>query len=127
MNEETCRRAGQIADGLAWVCAELDSLNAVMPDKKTSPLRHLLAAVRNGQDPADQLQALHIALRKAGDQLGVWGHLRTGPLTGVDEQRPFEPVYLCPLGRCSGRQVDSATTFPLTCAITGRQLRRDQL
>lgn len=131
MSEETHQRVGRVADGLAYVCGSLDSLHAVLPGDEQSPLRRLLAAVRADQDPAGPLEALHAALLAAGDPLGVWGHARSQsravPMTGVDERRPFEPIYLCPQGRCSGRRVDKTTTFPLTCAITGQELRRDQL
>ncbi|SDI89054.1 hypothetical protein SAMN05421869_107372 [Nonomuraea jiangxiensis] len=108
------------------VCKELDSLRAVLPDDDQSPIRQLLTAVRTRQDSAEPLQAVHAALRAMGDHLGVWGH-RSVTMAGVGTRQPFEPVYLCPQGRYSGRRVDETTTFPLTCAITGQELRRERL
>lgn len=132
MSEETLQSANRIAAGLAYVCKELASLRAVLPPDKQSPLEQLLAAVRAGEDLAGPLEALHTALLAAGDPLGVWGHLgvweqRSVTIAGVNTQQPFEPIYLCPHGRCAGRSADKDTVFPLTCAITGKKLRQEQL
>lgn len=131
MSEETHQRSVRVAEGLAYVCRNLDSLHAVLPGDEQSPLRRLLAAMRADHDQAGPMEALHAALLAAGDPLGVWGHARSESravsIAGADGGRPFEPIYLCPQGRCSGRRVDKTTTFPLTCAITGQHLRRDHL
>jgi hypothetical protein len=126
MGEETSQSADRIAAGLAYVCKEFASLRAVLPDDEQGPLRRLLAAVRNGEDLAGPLAALHAALLAAGDHLGIWGQ-RSVTMAGINTQGPFEFVYLCPLGRCSGRSVDKNTVFPLICAITGQELRRERL
>lgn len=121
-------------DALAYVCGRLDYLRAVLPhDEGDDPpaLRALFDALRDAQDLVGPLEALHAGLLNAGDALGVWGHVRSGwrslSVPGVEENAPFEVVYLCPLGRCSGRRPDRTTTFPVTCAITGRELRRERL
>jgi hypothetical protein len=122
------------ADALAYVCGRLDYLRSVLPrDEAGEPpvLRTLLNALADARDLAGPLQAVHTALLDAGDALGVWGHVRSGwrdlNLPGVDETAPFEVIYLCPLGRCSGRRPDKTTTFPVTCPITGQELRRERL
>jgi hypothetical protein len=123
-----------IAEALAYVCGRLDYLRAVLPpDEAGEPpaLRALLEAVSHAHDLTGPLDALHIGLLNAGDALGVWGHVRSGVrslnVPGVDEHTPFEVIYLCPLGRCAGRRPDRTTTFPVTCAIAGRELRRERL
>jgi hypothetical protein len=123
-----------VADALAYVCGRLEYLRAVLPrDEAGDPpvLRALFAALSDGQDLVGPLEALHADLLNAGDVLGVWGHVRPGwrnlSVSGLDESAPFEVVYLCPLGRCSGRRPEKTTTFPVTCAITGRELRRERL
>ncbi|MEV5750750.1 hypothetical protein AB0L00_23250 [Actinoallomurus sp. NPDC052308] len=127
MTEET-RPA---ADALAYVCGQVDSLRAILADGHgPSPLDDLLAAARDGRDLTGPLETLHTTLLAAGDPLGVWGHVRSWRAvnaTGIDQRAPFEPVYLCPLLRCSGRRPDNTTVFPLTCTITGRPLRREEL
>jgi hypothetical protein len=122
------------ADALAYVCGRLDYLRAVLPhDEAGEPpaLRALLDALRDAQDLAGPLDALHAGLLRAGDALGVWGHVRSGwrglGVPGVEEDAPLEVVYVCPLGRCSGRRPDRTTTFPVTCTITGQELRRERL
>lgn len=130
MSEEVRPAADLVADGLAYVCRRLDDISGLLPKKKQALVSQVLAAVRAGQDPAGPLQALHIALQVAGDHLGVWGHRGEprGPnMTGINRHQPLEPFYPCPLSRCSGRQVDQSTVFPLVCAITGRELRRERL
>lgn len=124
----------RVADGLAYVCRHLDTLRTALrhgqhdQEEEPASLRQVLEAVRTGADLAGPLQALHTALLEAGDTLGVWGAARRGvTLAGDDPGVPFEPVYPCPLGRCTGRHPDNTTIFPLICTITGRELHQETL
>jgi hypothetical protein len=49
---------------------------------------------------------------------------RSLDLPGIPASAPFEALHRCPIGRCAGRRPDQFTAFPLTCAITGRELER---
>jgi hypothetical protein len=126
--------AGQVADGLAYVCEHVDQIREDLDDEGTgdvAPLELLLAAVREGTDPAGPLEALHTALQARGDALGVYGHLRTvgflgSHLPGVPRE-PIDVVYLCPAGRCSRYCWPQAGTPPPCCTITGESLRRERL
>jgi hypothetical protein len=122
------------AEALAYVCGRLDYLRAALPhDEADEPpaLRALFNALSSADDLAGPLDALHADLLNAGDALGVWGHVRSGlrnmTVPGVDSGAPLELIYLCPIGRCAGRRPDRTTTFPMTCAVTGRELRRERL
>ena len=90
MAEETNEAASRVADALAGVCGQLDSLRALLPDDdEGSPLEKLLEAVRAGQDPAGPLDALHTALLAAGDHLGVYGNTRSlRPMGSTATRRP---------------------------------------
>jgi hypothetical protein len=120
---------------LAYVCSHLAYLRALLPDGDAAVALHDLvrsvtSADPSGRDLRRRLDALHRKVQAAGDGLGVWGHAadtrRDLNLPGVSSG-PFEPLYLCPIGRCSGRQVDQTTVFPLVCEITGRELDQDVL
>lgn len=117
-------------NGLAYVCGHLDQVRADLQGDgagDVSPLQRLLDAVRDGQDLADLLDALHAAVQNSGDALGVYGHgVRGLRPTGV-EDGPMEIVYLCPVGRCSGRRWPGVATFPVRCQISEQDLRREWL
>ncbi|WP_351233329.1 hypothetical protein [Streptomyces sp. NPDC002133] len=126
MAEEPNGAAERIRDALAYVCRQLDVLSAVLPENdEASPLRRLLEAMRNGEDPDRPLQALHTALLAAGDHIGVYGNRGIRPV-GVDDGAE-ETVYLCPAHRCSRYSWPAATVDPPQCAITEQPLRRDGL
>ncbi len=125
---------------MAWVCERLETLRQDLgrgghPDQQgdgdPEPLRLVLEAFTAGANLAEPLEDLHTALLDVGDPLGLWGQVRSGHrgvnLAGTHDGTPFEPVYPCPLGRCSGRTPDNTTVFPLVCAITGRELRQKTL
>lgn len=121
---------------LAYVCRRLDYLRRLLsPDRGPGgdppELDALTDAATAAQRPdqgelRDLLQALHQAVQAAGDPLGVWqaSAQRSVHLPGIPGGGPFEPLYLCPVGRCAGRRPDQSTVFPLTCTITGRELKR---
>lgn len=124
-----------ISGALAYVCRRLDYLRRLMssdpvPGHDPSELRALISAVTAPQQPSlgelqDLLRTLHQAVQAAGDPLGVrqTSAGRSLHLPGIGSG-PFEAVYQCPIGRCSGRRPDQSTVFPLTCTITGRELQR---
>lgn len=134
MDQEPPQTPPQVADGLANVCRNLDTLRTALrhgqhdQEEEPASLRQVLEAVRTRADLAGPLQALHTALLDAGDTLGIWGAARREViLAGDDHGVPFEPIYRCPLGRCSGRRPDNTTVFPLICTITGRELHQETL
>jgi hypothetical protein len=125
----------QTGPALAYVCSHLADLRVLLPDSDGAVALHELvtsvASAEFGQDLGRRLDALHRKVQAAGDALGVWGHVadarRDLNLPGVSGGGPFEPIYLCPVGQCSGRQVDQTTVFPLVCEIAGRELDQDVL
>ncbi|WP_328915296.1 MULTISPECIES: hypothetical protein [unclassified Streptomyces] len=126
-------------EALAYVCRRLDYLRRLLTPGQVGggdppELRALTTAVTAARRPGhgelrDLLQELHRVVQAAGDPLGVWQasagrgfHLPGIP--GIPGGSPFEALYLCPMGSCAGRHPDQSTVFPLTCAITGRELER---
>ncbi|MER6460444.1 hypothetical protein ABT278_08240 [Streptomyces sp. NPDC001228] len=94
----------RIAKALSYVCGHRDEL-ATLLDEDTAALRAVEAAV--GRPPADDvslaalLDALHAAVRRAGDPSGVYGGSgRSAIPAGVADQ---DVVYRCPLQLCIGR------------------------
>jgi hypothetical protein len=126
----------QIDDALAYICRRLDYLRRLLAPNSgtgTGPpeLRALTGAVTAAQRPGqgelqDLLQTLHQAVQAAGDPLGIWQapEQRSLHLPGTSGGAPFESLYRCPISRCAGRRPDQSTVFPLTCTITGRELKR---
>ena len=92
------------AKALSYVCRYRDDLAALL-DEDDAPLRAVEAAVR--RPPADDaaftalLDALHSAVRRAGDPSGVYGG--TGRSLGLAGVADLEAVYRCPLQLCIGR------------------------
>jgi hypothetical protein len=123
--------AEQIADGLAYVCENIDQIRATLkrgPAGGRRQLDHLLAALLDGSDPAGLLQAVHGALRRAGDALGVFVLTRDPTmlrLTGIEADRPPEPILLCPRTDhpCSRYALPGPAGVPV-CHVTGGSLRR---
>lgn len=114
-------------NGLAYVCGHLDEIRASLQPDDSPLLRLLLDEVRDGREIADLLDALHLALQRGGDALGVYGHGVRGLSPAGIEDRPLEVVYLCPVGRCSGRRWADVAASSLRCTISGRDLIRERL
>ncbi|MEU9078760.1 hypothetical protein ACFYUY_38520 [Kitasatospora sp. NPDC004745] len=131
--EETARRLG-------IVCAREQELGARLragPLRSDALVRDLLEAVRQGEDVADRVDALHNVLVAVGVPQGLYAydeHGRTGDrgvhVAGADRGRSAEPVYLCPLGpaaRC-GRFWWQQGPVPVPrCAVSGDALCRERL
>ncbi|MEU9247788.1 hypothetical protein [Streptomyces sp. NPDC048385] len=114
-------------NGLAYVCAHLDDLRRRLEGAgDATALRDLLAAVRDGQEAAGPLRALHNALLGAGDARGVYGATRSFRPAGIDGTATAETVYLCPADRCSRYAWPESSAAPL-CEATGQRLRRGRL
>ncbi|MER7038008.1 hypothetical protein [Streptomyces microflavus] len=94
----------RIAKALSYVCAHRDELAALL-DEDDAALRAVGAVV--GGPAADTvsltalLDALHAAVRRAGDPSGVYGGSgRSVMPAGVAD---VDVVYRCPLQMCIGR------------------------
>jgi hypothetical protein len=122
-----------VAAGLAYACQYLDDICEVLRAAGTAgqgrptEVRHVAEAVRTGADPRGPLEALHAALLGAGDPRGVWGAARNLMMTGLADNVPYEPVYTCPNGLCSGHDAAAATAISFTCALTRQPLRKESL
>lgn len=102
----------KVAKALSYVCRHRDEL-AELLDEDDATLRAVEAAV--GSPAADDgsltalLDALHAAIRRAGDPSGVYGETgRSVMPAGVAD---LDVVYRCPLQLCigrSGHEVDNA-------------------
>ncbi|MFD2415704.1 hypothetical protein [Amycolatopsis pigmentata] len=128
------RSAEEIADAVAYVCEHVDSLRTTLtsgPADGPRRLDELLTALRDEADPADHLEAVHRALRRARDALGVFGRNRDAPmatLAGVERDRPHEPVLLCPrASRPCARFAWPGRGEAPVCVVTGAHLRRTTL
>ncbi|MFH8659175.1 hypothetical protein [Streptomyces afghaniensis] len=129
--------AERTAEGIAAVCAHVEEIRADLRDGShgdAGPLERVLAAARAGEDIADLLDALHIALQADGDALGLNGYADGGGAgtrgiraAGISAADPGETVYLCPGGRCVRYWWPSGDTPVPRCAISGDVLRRDWL
>lgn len=128
------RTAEQIADGIARVCESAEEIRATLeqgPADGPRRLDELLGVLRDGSDPADPLEEVHRALRRARDAAGVFGATRDGAmanLAGIDAERPGEPVLLCPRAAhpCARYAWPVAGRTPV-CHVTGDPLRRTTL
>jgi hypothetical protein len=117
----------QVADAVARVCTDEPDIRACLERAgDTSPLDRVIAAVRDGGEVRDLLDALHAALQRGGDALGVYGPNRSGAgyraarPVGLGDPRPVEVVFLCPRGTCSRRwRPDPAAppSTPPTCRL----------
>ncbi|NEW72002.1 hypothetical protein [Streptomyces rhizosphaericus] len=92
------------AKALSYVCGHRDELAAIL-DEDDDALRAVEAAV--GSPAADYvsltalLDALHAAVRRAGDPTGVYG--QTGRSVTPAGVAHVDIVYRCPLQLCIGR------------------------
>lgn len=130
------RSSEQVADAIAYVCENIGPIRATLaggPADGPRRFDELLAALRDGADPVDLLEAVHHALRQAQDALGVFGRNRDGAksmttLAGIERDRPHEPVLLCPRADhpCARHVWPDRGATPV-CAVTDTPLRRAML
>lgn len=119
------RGRDQVADAVAYVCEHLDELSAALSPRHRTTLDALLRKLHADDDPAEELEQVHRALRTAGDARGVFGHVRSLTPPGLAvASRPI-PVLLCPRAAlpCS-RHAWPTSEKPDTCAVSGLPLRR---
>ncbi|MGW3247395.1 hypothetical protein [Streptomyces sp. NPDC001070] len=128
------RTTEQIADGIARVCENAERMRATLEPGPADDLRRLeelLIALHDGTDPADLLETVHRALRRAQDAMGVFGSVRdasTVTLAGIDAGLPGEPVLLCPrAGHPCARYAWPGPEGTPVCHVTGTPLRRTTL
>lgn len=120
--------AAQEAAGLAYVCANLGELRAILGDDGEDPasvLERLLAALRSGETVTQLLEEAHRAMQRAGDALGIYGQQDRGA-AAIGTER-MEIVFRCPLGKCTGRPFGDVASFPPLCSVNGTELVRDRL
>lgn len=126
------RSSEQVADAIAYVCENIGHIRATLnrgPEDGRRALDELLAVLRDGADPADPLEAVHRALRRAQDAFGVFGRNRdASKLAGIQRDRPREPVLLCPRAShpCTRYAWPGGDHTPV-CAVTDAPLRRATL
>ncbi|MFD8005217.1 hypothetical protein [Streptomyces mirabilis] len=122
----------QRANGLGYVCEHLPDIGAQLEYHDDSgPLDRLLAALREGEDASELLDALHEALQSGGDALGVYGNVRGGmrkTLGDFGTDGPGETIYLCPRRQCAryawpGR----GSAGPATCSVDGIPMLLERL
>lgn len=120
----------RIAKALSYACSHRDELAALL-NEDNAALRVLEAAVgRPGADDvslAAVLDALHTAVRCAGDPSGVYGGTGRGVIpAGVAD---LDVVYRCPLQLCLGRSGYEVDDDVPHCrfAPTGTALIRERL
>lgn len=119
-----------VAAGLAYVCRYLADICEVLRPDGGDPggrdplvVRRVADAARTGTDLRAPLDELHAALLNAGDPRGVWSAARTLMPAGLDTDVPFERVYACPHGHCSGHSTATAIAISFTCPLTRQPLR----
>lgn len=127
----------EAARRLAIVCAKVDDIRSRLcsvPIGNDTALEELLTAARGGGEIAAPMDVLHAVLQALGDTQGIYGYSDNGYTSdrgvhpaGVDRQRPAEPVYLCPAGRCTRYWWPQGPVPVPHCVISGDPLRRDRL
>lgn len=131
MSDEADSAAGEIAasrtvGGLAYLCTHLDEISTLLTGDAggREALRRLQSELRGTGDISGPLNEINDALLRAGDALGIYGHvrgLRDLTLAGIDAG-PLEIVYRCPVHRCR-RIVPGPAVEPPWCGVTGEALR----
>ncbi|MDA1359529.1 hypothetical protein O1R50_07845 [Glycomyces luteolus] len=127
------RTADQIAEGIARVCEHIGQIRGTLergPAGGLQDLGRLLAALSEGTDPSEPLEAVHRALRRAQDAVGVFGHTRDASmsyLAGIDYGAAGEPVLLCPREDLPCARFAWPGTGSGFCHIAGGPLRRTTL
>jgi hypothetical protein len=130
-DEINARQAGQ---GLAYACMHVEEISAALAEDASGgeglqALERLRSALRGNGDVSGPLADLHHALLRAGDALGVYGHVRSVrglSLAGFNTSEPPEIVYRCPTGRCP-RTIPGPAVTPPRCGVAGEALRWGQL
>ncbi|MFJ4849657.1 MULTISPECIES: hypothetical protein [unclassified Streptomyces] len=127
------RTAEEIADGIALVCENVEGIRAKLERGPADDLRQLdelLTALHDGTDPADLLETVHRALRRAQDAMGVFGRVRDASMVTVAGIPivPGESVLLCPRAEhpCARYAWPGPESRPV-CHVTGSSLRRTTL
>lgn len=130
MVDHEARTSGaESREDIAYVCDQLDHIRSTLETHSAvglTPLRHVLAALDDGEDLAEPLDALHDALLVAGDAVGIRSNVRGLHPIGVTPATPDEWVLLCPTGRCPRHAWPDGDETP-RCRISDRPLRREQL
>jgi hypothetical protein len=118
-------------DAVAYVCRNLEQFRVALAgsEAESAILSRFEEAVRSGQDLGDVLDALHRAVQANGDALGVFGPRSRsfGPVIPGESGGPWGILFLCPLGRCSGRRYPRMADFPLRCSVSGESLLRKRI
>lgn len=123
---------------VAYVCQQRDYLRELLtlerqcmssagqdPPVLAAVLQAVTATPFSPDALAASLATLDEAVLAAGDMLGIRAAAARGlKPVGINDTTPYTPRYLCPLGRCTGRRPNQTTVFPMTCAITGRDLEQ---
>lgn len=109
------------------VCAEEDDMRSLLTRTgELEPLNKFIEEVRATADVADSAVALHEALQRAGDAVGVLGGTRTAVPWAMGDARPVNVVLLCPRRRCARAETPSPGTA-LRCAIHDEPLRSERI
>jgi hypothetical protein len=120
-----------VGDATAYVCGHLDDIRWQLERSGDSNiLDDLLAALHDGGDVAAGLDALHDALQRGGDALGVYGNARSAlprSLGDFAAGRPAETVYLCPGRRCARYRWPEPGAGPPQCAVDGAPMVAERL
>jgi hypothetical protein len=107
--------------GLTYACANMADIRDALAQAREADA--LVEAVRSGGDVPAALTALHEAMLRAGDPLGVLGHdIRSGQAVPGLPARRAEIVYLCPVTVCS-----RIAWAPGSCELSGEELRWKRL
>jgi len=122
---------GGIGRALAYVCQRQRYLGEALGDhgRGAEALDALKAALRQNsdQDLRPLLDDLDAAMKRAGDGLGIWDALewpnqRGVQIAGISGGERYDPIYECPLGKCTGRRPRQGSRNP-KCEITGKSMR----
>jgi hypothetical protein len=119
----------KVAKALSYVCTYRDELTALLDDEAVT-LHALEAAVDHAADSTsitELLNALHAAVRRAGDPSGVYE--ATGRSLTPAGVSSLDIIYRCPLQLCIGRAGHEVGGDAPHCtfARTGAALIRERL
>ena len=118
--------AVRLADDMAWVCREADSLRAALPANRSQLLDTALSAIRDDTFAliGSSLGALFDALAQVGIGRDPG---RSHTVTGAPMPRPAETVFLCPLRRCTQARFPADDRSVPRCAASGESLRESPI
>ncbi len=127
----------ETAQRLTFVCSGVEDIRRRLcnhPAGDDTVLEDVLTAVRDGGEMAGPVDTLHRVLQALGDAQGLYAYSDNGHTAdrgvhpaGADRERPAEPVYLCPAGRCARFWWPQGPAPVPRCEINGDALRRDRL